>query len=221
MDAPWTRDGRVRADMVELAPDVSGPVVQVFVQDNQAVKAGDPLFRDRPGALYAGACTGAGGKCCKAQAAMQDAQRTAQPRMPRFPATRSPAQTRDAERYSACAGSGRRITQQAQANEGVAQLNLERSHRARHGERRGHQFFDAAGRLRERGNAVVAIVGYGFDCMWMAISRRPNCGGSRLAMRQRVTLLDGGPAISGPCGWAGRRDQRCRTHPARQACWPM
>ncbi|MFZ2468755.1 MAG: biotin/lipoyl-binding protein, partial [Parvibaculum sedimenti] len=44
MSEPWTRDGRVSADVVEVAPDVSGLVVQVSVVDNQYVRAGDPLF---------------------------------------------------------------------------------------------------------------------------------------------------------------------------------
>lgn len=42
--SPWTRDGRVRANVVLLAPDVSGIVSQVLVRDNQLVKAGDVLF---------------------------------------------------------------------------------------------------------------------------------------------------------------------------------
>jgi RND family efflux transporter MFP subunit len=45
MVAPWTRDGRVRADVVPVAADVSGLVSDVFVHDNQVVKKGDPLFR--------------------------------------------------------------------------------------------------------------------------------------------------------------------------------
>ncbi|MBE7244000.1 MAG: HlyD family secretion protein [Actinomycetospora chiangmaiensis] len=48
MDAPWTRDGRVRADVVEVAPDVSGLVTEVLVEDNQEVKRGDVLFRIDP-----------------------------------------------------------------------------------------------------------------------------------------------------------------------------
>ncbi|CAA2142270.1 HlyD family secretion protein [Hyphomicrobium sp. ghe19] len=42
---PWTRDGRVRADIIEIAPDVSGLVSEVLVRDNQVVKKGDILFR--------------------------------------------------------------------------------------------------------------------------------------------------------------------------------
>jgi RND family efflux transporter MFP subunit len=45
MVAPWTRDGRVRADVVPVSADVSGLVSDVFVHDNQVVKKGDPLFR--------------------------------------------------------------------------------------------------------------------------------------------------------------------------------
>jgi RND family efflux transporter MFP subunit len=43
--APWSRDGRVRADVVTVAPDVAGFVVSVAVVDNQAVRKGDPLFQ--------------------------------------------------------------------------------------------------------------------------------------------------------------------------------
>ena len=42
---PWTRDGRVRADVVTVAPDVPGLVSDVFVQDNQKVTKGQQLFR--------------------------------------------------------------------------------------------------------------------------------------------------------------------------------
>jgi RND family efflux transporter MFP subunit len=42
--APWTRDARVRADIVSVAPDVPGWVVKVWVTDNQVVRKGDPLF---------------------------------------------------------------------------------------------------------------------------------------------------------------------------------
>jgi RND family efflux transporter MFP subunit len=45
MKAPWTRDGHVRADIVQIAPDVSGFVTDVLVRDNQAVKRGDVIFR--------------------------------------------------------------------------------------------------------------------------------------------------------------------------------
>ncbi|MFV0625559.1 efflux RND transporter periplasmic adaptor subunit [Sphingomonas sp. ac-8] len=46
---PWTRDGRVRADVVRVTPDVAGLVTEVAVTDNQQVEPGDLLFVvDRP-----------------------------------------------------------------------------------------------------------------------------------------------------------------------------
>lgn len=45
MNSPWTRDGRVRADVVMIAPDVGGLVSNVAVVDNQHVKRGDVLFQ--------------------------------------------------------------------------------------------------------------------------------------------------------------------------------
>jgi len=41
---PWTRDGRVKAYVVQVAPDVTGQVTKVYVHDNQLVTAGQPLF---------------------------------------------------------------------------------------------------------------------------------------------------------------------------------
>jgi RND family efflux transporter MFP subunit len=48
MRNPWTRDGRVHADIVEIAPDVSGAVAEVRIKDNQAVRKGDVLFTIDP-----------------------------------------------------------------------------------------------------------------------------------------------------------------------------
>jgi RND family efflux transporter MFP subunit len=48
-DDPWTRDGRVRADVVLVSPDVAGLVTEVDVRDNMAVRRGQVLFvLDRP-----------------------------------------------------------------------------------------------------------------------------------------------------------------------------
>src|SRR5712671_5455235 len=44
MLSPWTRDARVRADVVTIAPDVAGFVTDLRVRDNQAVHKGDILF---------------------------------------------------------------------------------------------------------------------------------------------------------------------------------
>jgi RND family efflux transporter MFP subunit len=43
-EEPWTRDGRLSADVVQVAPDVSGLVTRILVHDNQPVQAGQILF---------------------------------------------------------------------------------------------------------------------------------------------------------------------------------
>ncbi|MEG1627599.1 HlyD family secretion protein [Pseudomonas sp.] len=48
MNTPWTRDGRVRADIINVAADVPGYVVDVPVRDNQLVKKGDVLLQIDP-----------------------------------------------------------------------------------------------------------------------------------------------------------------------------
>lgn len=48
MNTPWTRDGRVRADIINVAADVNGYVVNVPVKDNQLVKKGDVLLEIDP-----------------------------------------------------------------------------------------------------------------------------------------------------------------------------
>ncbi len=42
---PWTRDGRVRADVVQIASRVTAPIVALPIVDNQFVRAGDVLFK--------------------------------------------------------------------------------------------------------------------------------------------------------------------------------
>lgn len=41
---PWTRDGRIRIDVVQVAPDVQGLVTRVAVVNDQPVHRGDVLF---------------------------------------------------------------------------------------------------------------------------------------------------------------------------------
>jgi RND family efflux transporter MFP subunit len=44
MVAPWTRDGQVRAQVADIAPQVPGQIVKLLVQDNQFVRKGDLLY---------------------------------------------------------------------------------------------------------------------------------------------------------------------------------
>ena len=74
--SPWTRDGRVRADVVRVTPDIGGLVTSVAVRDNQQVKAGDLLFViDTP--RYALALEQAEAQIASAQATLGQARREA------------------------------------------------------------------------------------------------------------------------------------------------
>ncbi len=45
IDEPWTDDAALDADVVKVAPDVSGLVSQIYVRDTQHVRKGDALFQ--------------------------------------------------------------------------------------------------------------------------------------------------------------------------------
>lgn len=45
---PWTRDGQVRTQVIQVTPRVSGMVTKIHVADNQKVKVGDLLFEIDP-----------------------------------------------------------------------------------------------------------------------------------------------------------------------------
>ncbi len=48
VENPWTRDGQVRAEVIQITPRVSGPIIKLSVQDNKFVKTGDLLFEIDP-----------------------------------------------------------------------------------------------------------------------------------------------------------------------------
>jgi multidrug resistance efflux pump len=122
-EAPWTRDGRVRADVVTIAPDVSGLVAEVAVRDNQAVKRGDVLFRIDPERFeLALAQTDAALASRKAQ--MDEAQREASryEQLTQLSVSKEGQQQRQASAEATAAA-----YRQAIADRSVAELNLRRS----------------------------------------------------------------------------------------------
>lgn len=48
LTGPWTRDGQVEVNVVNLAPQVSGQIVKLNVRDNQSVRRGDVLYEIEP-----------------------------------------------------------------------------------------------------------------------------------------------------------------------------
>jgi len=123
MEAPWTRDGRVRADIIGIAPDVSGFVAEVLVSDNAVVRKGDPLFRlDR--ARFQLALQQAGA-VVESRAATLERARRDERRYDRLDEGIVSVQKREQAHSDAAAAEG--AWQEAVAARDLAQLNLERT----------------------------------------------------------------------------------------------
>ncbi|MCW3475559.1 efflux RND transporter periplasmic adaptor subunit [Limobrevibacterium gyesilva] len=123
MDAPWTRDGRVRADVVQVAPDVSGLVSEVLVHDNDTVHVGQILFRIDP-VRYELALQVAEAVLASKTAAAQEAQRE----MKRYRSLSNLSVSEEAQQQRAAADQiATAAYQQALVERNLAQLNLERT----------------------------------------------------------------------------------------------
>ena len=119
---PWTRDGRVRADTVEVAPDVSGLVVRVNVHDNSPVQRGEVLFLVDP-VRYRLALEQAEAAIKTDQAALDEAKREAYRN--RVLGKLVSVETADQTRTRVEQGEAALL--QAIANRDVARVNLERT----------------------------------------------------------------------------------------------
>ncbi|MFV3406883.1 MULTISPECIES: efflux RND transporter periplasmic adaptor subunit [Pseudomonas] len=122
MFAPWTRDGHIRADVIQIAPDVSGLIQKVEVRDNQTIKRGDVLFtidQDR----FTLALRQAKATLAERQEALAQASREAQ-RNRKLGNLVAAEQLEESQSREARA---RSAVNEAQVQVDVAQLNLDRS----------------------------------------------------------------------------------------------
>jgi multidrug resistance efflux pump len=123
LQAPWTRDGRVRADVITVAPDVAGLVAEILVTDNQRVKRGDVLFRIDP-ARFQLALAQADAVASDRKAVADEADREAQ----RYESLTNISVSRQVqEQKQAAAAEALADYREAAADRAVAALNLERS----------------------------------------------------------------------------------------------
>jgi multidrug resistance efflux pump len=122
-ESPWTRDGRIRADVVTIAPDVSGLTSEVLVHDNQPVKRGDVLFRI-DAARFELALAQADAQAASRKAQMDEAERETErtQKLNALSVSQEQQQSRQATADAASAA-----YRQALADRAVAQLNLTRS----------------------------------------------------------------------------------------------
>lgn len=120
--APWTRDGHVRADIVQVAPDVSGLVTEVYVKDNAQVHRGQVLFVIDP-QRYDLALQQAEATAASYRAALAEARREAA----RNRSLVDVVARETVEATQARVEQGEAALAQAEAAVGVARLNIERS----------------------------------------------------------------------------------------------
>jgi RND family efflux transporter MFP subunit len=123
MYSPWTRDGRVKADVISVAPDVSGLVTEVPARENQLVRRGDVLLRIDQ-ARY---------RLALAQAEAAVAARKADYEIKRSEAARRASlsgiviSSENRESAASSASAAAALYQEAQAARDTAALNLERT----------------------------------------------------------------------------------------------
>ncbi|KLV04593.1 HlyD family secretion protein [Photobacterium ganghwense] len=70
---PWTRDGQIRAQVIQITPRVTGPITHIHIKDNSVVKAGDLLFEIDP-RTYQAALEKAEASLAQANAILKKAQ---------------------------------------------------------------------------------------------------------------------------------------------------
>jgi len=192
MQDPWTRDGRVRADTVALAPDVTGPVVQIFVHDNEVVHVGDPLFQVDP-TRFELAIQQAQARVTKSRAAMEDAQSTAR-RYAGLSTNAVSGLSRDDSSTAAMEASA--DYSQAQADAAVAALNLQRTTVRATVNGIITNFSMRPGDYVSVGTPVVAIVDTDSLCV-DGYFEETKLRQIAIGDPAQVTLLDGGPVITG------------------------
>jgi multidrug resistance efflux pump len=123
METPWTRDGTVRVDVVTMASEVAGRIVELPVRDNQFVHKGDLLMVIDP-TNYKIAVSLAEASVQQAQADMWNAARQSRRRQM---LTDLATTAEEKETFATKVISTKSQYQQAQANLAQARVNFERT----------------------------------------------------------------------------------------------
>ena len=119
---PWTPDGRVRADIVQIAPDVFGLVTNLAVSNDQQVKRGQLLFQIDP-SRYLLALREAQAELAARRAVLKQLQREAR----RNQALGELVATENQEQVAARVNEAQANLDLSLAKCDLAQLNLERT----------------------------------------------------------------------------------------------
>jgi len=192
MLSPWTRDARVRADVVVIAPDVSGWVTELPIVDNQKVKAGDLLMRiDRD----------------RYQANLDQARALAETRKQEYLLRQSEANRRKRLTSAAISAEDRETAQlnaniansqyqEALAAAHLAEINLQRSEVRAPRDGQVTNLRLAQGNYAQTGQAAMALVDQGSFYV-TAYFEETKLPGIHVGQRARVTLMSGERVLKG------------------------
>lgn len=196
---PWTRDGRVAAEIITIAPDVSGRVVELPVIDNQHVDAGQLLFRI-DSARYKAQFDHASAVVAQRQAELQLHQHEAsrRSRLSNQAISAESRESADINRQVAAAALA-----QAQSDLVSAQLNLERTAVAAPAAGHVLNLQLAEGNYVNQGTPVMALVR---DDSWYVIAYMEETKRPAFALGNpaRVTLMSGSIELDGHVASIGR-----------------
>ena len=120
---PWTRDGQVQANVVSIAPEVSGRIITLSVSDNQFVHKGDLLYEIDP-FDYQVALASAQSDFQSKQASLQNANTEAERRKQLGTLTTSLEET---QTYTTNADVAQAAYASSMANLSQARINLQRT----------------------------------------------------------------------------------------------
>ncbi|SQI41343.1 Inner membrane protein yibH [Leminorella richardii] len=199
MQSPWTRDGKIRAEVVNVTPEVSGRLVQIHAKDNQSVKKGDLLFAIDPSA-YKIAVDKAEGDLAKAQSDLNKATHEANRRRGLAANIISKEELDDANL----------AVEAMQANYRAAQATLEQAkwnleHTNIYAPTDGYltNLQARIGSYASAGTPLVALVDT-HSFYVMGYFEETKLGNIRPGLKANITLYSGGIALSGEVESIGR-----------------
>lgn len=189
---PWTRDGRVRAEVVSIAPEVAGTVTQVKVTDNQFVHKGDVLFvidPERFRLAISQAEAAVNSRAFDHKVAQAKAQR-------RAALSDLVTSTEEKEQFSGSAGAAGANVSEASAQLALAKLNLERTVIRSPVNGYVSNLRLRVGDYAQIGQAAVAVVDS--DSFWIAgYFEEGKLDGIRIGDRARITLMSSSQPLFG------------------------
>jgi RND family efflux transporter MFP subunit len=182
----------VRAEVVSIAPEVAGTVIQVAVADNQPVKKGDILFvidPERYRLALSQAEAGLNGRAFDRKVAQAKAQR-------RAGLSDLVASNEEKEQYSGTANVAGAAVSEAEAALRLAKLNLERTVIRSPVNGFVTNLRMRVGDYAQAGQASVAVVDS--DSFWVAgYFEETKMSGIQVGAPASIILMSGGPALTG------------------------